>query len=477
MKKQHLASALTSAVCLLACAVSAAAASAAQTPDLPAASDTFESGTAVFAGTTEQCGTRDYSVPEVWRPVDVLFPNKCVYQIGEKLDLSGGMVYADPEDWHHGTPLNEVMELIDPSEFDNTKPGTYTIWICNLERERSLGFDVTVVEEGTPIVTTLCDCDEFRGPQGTVNDYGAPITIERMPDKTVYQIGEELDLTGAVFSGGCIGRFQHERLTDHLHLISHTDFDNTTPGTYTIYLKDYFTEGSFEVHVVDGDPSTIVVTDETETETTESTTTSPDSCDCETTGYAIITLYEYDSTCNDDFGLGTGELPLTEEARIEEAHVSMSMAKLPDKLLYLPGQALDVRGAVLSGSGCTMLNRQTIMEFDLSGMKLSENLEMVDASAFNCTKPGTYTINVREAYYGAPETISFEVTVLPEEIGDINCDGTRTISDAILLARMSAEDPAVTVTEEGKQYADINQDGSLTNADLIYIVRMLADTF
>ena len=439
MKKQYLASALTSAICLLACAVSAAAASAAQTPDLPAAPDTSESGTAVCAGTTEQCVTRDYSVPEVWRPVDVLFPNKCVYQIGEELDLSGGMVYADPEDWHHGTPLNEVMELIDPSEFDNTKPGTYTIWIYNLERERSLGFDVTVVEEGTPIVTTLCNCDQFSGPQGSVNDYGSPLIIERMPDKTVYQIGEELDLTGAVFSGGCIDRFQHARLTDHLHLISHTDFDNTTPGTYTIYLKDYFTEGKFEVHVVDGAPSTFAVTDETETTETE----------------AIE----------------------TETAEKEEAHVSMFMASLPDKLLYLPGQQLDVRGARVSGSGFTTVNGELCACFDLFGEDLYENPEMVDASAFNCTKPGTYTIVVREAYFGAPETISFEVTVLPEKIGDINCDGTRTISDAILLARMSAEDPAVTMTEEGKQYADIDQDGSLTNEDLIYIVRMLADTF
>lgn len=54
--------------------------------------------------------------------------------------------------------------------------------------------------------------------------------------------------------------------------------------------------------------------------------------------------------------------------------------------------------------------------------------------------------------------------------GDINRDGNVTISDAILLARICAEDDTV----ENCTPQDMNGDGTITVSDVIVILRMLA---
>ena len=51
-----------------------------------------------------------------------------------------------------------------------------------------------------------------------------------------------------------------------------------------------------------------------------------------------------------------------------------------------------------------------------------------------------------------------------KQTGDANCDGKITISDAILIARVAAEDTAAKITDQGKMNADVNSDGNV-NAD------------
>ena len=58
--------------------------------------------------------------------------------------------------------------------------------------------------------------------------------------------------------------------------------------------------------------------------------------------------------------------------------------------------------------------------------------------------------------------------------GDLNCDGKLTVSDAILLARVLAEDTAVSVTPEGLQHADLNTSGAPDSDDLTLLLRQLA---
>lgn len=58
--------------------------------------------------------------------------------------------------------------------------------------------------------------------------------------------------------------------------------------------------------------------------------------------------------------------------------------------------------------------------------------------------------------------------------GNVNCDATVDLADAILLCRWNAEDEEVKVTEQGLRNADVDGDGLLTSADSTKILRYLA---
>lgn len=58
--------------------------------------------------------------------------------------------------------------------------------------------------------------------------------------------------------------------------------------------------------------------------------------------------------------------------------------------------------------------------------------------------------------------------------GDVNCDGLLTISDAIMLARVVAEDPNVVVTITGLAAGDLNGSGSADPDDVTAILKTLA---
>lgn len=58
--------------------------------------------------------------------------------------------------------------------------------------------------------------------------------------------------------------------------------------------------------------------------------------------------------------------------------------------------------------------------------------------------------------------------------GDVNCDGSKTVSDAILLSRIVAEDITVSVTEEGMKHADLNDSGSPDQDDIVLLLRLIA---
>ena len=78
----------------------------------------------------------------------------------------------------------------------------------------------------------------------------------------------------------------------------------------------------------------------------------------------------------------------------------------------------------------------------------------------------------------APDTGIFSRTYLAYhaalQSGDVNCDNTVDVSDAVLIARFAAEDNTAVITEQGKQNADMNRDGNLTGDDVIAILRKIA---
>lgn len=61
-----------------------------------------------------------------------------------------------------------------------------------------------------------------------------------------------------------------------------------------------------------------------------------------------------------------------------------------------------------------------------------------------------------------------------EIAGDANCDYIVDVSDAVLLARLCAEDAAVQISEGGMKNADVNADGTLSSDDVIAILKMIA---
>ena len=85
-------------------------------------------------------------------------PTKTTYAIGEALDLTGGTAegWVGNETLHGDTfeqPLTYSGFKIDDSEFDNTKPGTYTIYVKYGTATAS--FKVTVSNNPAPATTTV----------------------------------------------------------------------------------------------------------------------------------------------------------------------------------------------------------------------------------------------------------------------------------------------------------------------------------
>ena len=78
----------------------------------------------------------------------------------------------------------------------------------------------------------------------------------------------------------------------------------------------------------------------------------------------------------------------------------------------------------------------------------------------------------------APETTQSEVqtTTAPAATlkGDVNCDGKVTVSDAILLARIVAEDSKASVTDTGLLNAELDGVAGLSSDDTVELLKILA---
>ncbi len=267
-------------------------------------------------------------------------PDKLTYKIGEELDLTGatisgavnyGGIHGDIFSSDASIYIENGLLKLDDAEFDNTKPGTYTINLIlghDLIHPDIQSFEVTVENEAVkenyvfiskpdktvyntgdtldltgadllitgdtvtdevqsyPVtdliekgLVTVDDSEFISDEEGQYNiyltyegeKYSIPVTVEALyppvedyiyiseePLKTVYSIGEELDLTGAAFSGfgydfGFCGDFTNCDILEfeekEIIKIDYSEFDNTTPGTYTIHVNYGYVFASFDVTV------------------------------------------------------------------------------------------------------------------------------------------------------------------------------------------------------------------------------------
>lgn len=244
--------------------------------------------------TTTTTGFRHPVDGDLWIMEDGYW--KSEYQIGEELDILNARLYGcgtirTPDgaggyteicwDIFGETTLGEHAQdgflKIDTSEFDNTKAGTYTIYLTEYEN----GMEIA---KGSFQVTVLPDGNETKKSHGELKVYNLDMTDEESMGffgvpalKTVYQIGEKLDLSNLVFigSGTYVTPYGNEEYWDIFPprllqdpdykdriRVDSSEFDSTKPGTYTIRLTwvendgydTVFATGSFTVTVVPEEP-------------------------------------------------------------------------------------------------------------------------------------------------------------------------------------------------------------------------------
>lgn len=138
---------------------------------------------------------------------------------------------------------------------------------------------------------------------------------------------------------------------------------------------------------------------------------------------------------------------------------TMQIISLPNKTEYIVGDTLDTDGLVLD------------VEYNNGTSALITDGYSVDTECFDSTGECCVTVY----YEGLSDSFTVNVSDLtePEKIkGDVDCDGSITLKDAVVLTRWFAGGWDVTIDEEN---ADVNRDGVVNLKDLVTIERYLSD--
>ncbi len=324
-------------------------------------------------------------------------PDKLTYKIGEKLDLTGatisgavnyGGIHGDIFSSDASIYIENGLLKLDDAEFDNTKPGTYTINLIlghDLIHPDIQSFEVTVENEAVK------------------ENY---IFISE-PDKTVYNIGDALDFTGAdlVITG--------DTVTDEVQFYSVTDL--------------------IEQGLVTVDDSEFISDEEGQ--------------------YNIYLTYKGEKY----------SIPVTVEALYPPVEDYIYISKEPLKTVYSIGEELDLTSATFSGYGydfgfCGDFINCDILEFE------EKEVIKIDYSEFDNTTAGTYTIHVNYGHVFS----SFDVTV--EDIpalskGDTNGDGDFTIADMVTVQKFIMGKKTAILSDW--KSADLYEDGKIDVYDFI----------
>ena len=192
------------------------------------------------------------------------YPTKLTYNIGEELDLSGGVfeyIYTELIGNFGNSSMSPEIDMrnsnyVDTSEFDSSKAGTYRIYIKVSYKDayEETFFEVTVNE---PQTTTTTTTNTTTSTSTTASAY-INVTIDSLPTKTAYTVGEELDLSGGkwhsdgIKTDGTPFNSVPYDMTDNSRVDTST-FDNSKAGTYRIYLREningLYGESFFDVTV------------------------------------------------------------------------------------------------------------------------------------------------------------------------------------------------------------------------------------
>ena len=241
----------------------------------------------------------EVDVKDYIEDIDIVKPNKLVYKIGEKIDLTDGKVKPIMASKTATTPVAMTNSEVQIEGFDTSTEGAKTIKVTYKGYTKSFG--ITVINQTSSMtIKTLPNKLEYKyGEQldltgGTiefkqgnetkilnitkdmvtgynskkignqtltvtyegltqefivnVKDYITKLKIEK-PEKTDYEYGENLDLTGGTISIITASGKVDEKTDMTASMIS--GYDKTKEGTQTITVEYKGLQGKFQVSVKD----------------------------------------------------------------------------------------------------------------------------------------------------------------------------------------------------------------------------------
>lgn len=91
-----------------------------------------------------------------------------------------------------------------------------------------------------------------------------------------------------------------------------------------------------------------------------------------------------------------------------------------------------------------------------------------------------YAIVVAESEFSIAKIPTTIAEAKPEQkafpAGDVNRDGSFTVADSVMIARIVAEDTALQISSDSIAAADADGDGELTASDITYTLKLLSET-
>lgn len=180
-----------------------------------------------------------------------------------------------------------------------------------------------------------------------------------------------------------------------------------------------------------------------------------------------------------------------EEREKMEDYTLISISKVPDKTVYEVGETLDLTGGEAIAAGC-----ENEMFWDTFYQPIDSEFFTVDATKFDNSTPGTYTIYVFPKCKDQSSYASFDVTVLKETIpdeeaesssetiadvksakaaatghGDVNGDGEVNVMDLILVNKYNIG--ASELDSDAFAAADMNGDGNVDYSDTMQLLKKI----
>ena len=321
--------------------------------------------------------------PEVTlESITVSGPTKTQYEIGDELDLTGLVVTA-----HYSDGSEAAVEDYEVSGFDSSTAGEKTITVTY--QDKTAAFTVNV-KEAAPVVTL------------------ESITVTG-PNKTEYEIGDELDLTGlmvtAHYSDG-----NEKVLSAGDYEVS--GFDSSTAGEKTITVTYQGKTETFTVTVKEAEKPVVTLESITVSGPTKTEYEIDDELDL--TGLVVTAHYsdgseaaveDYEVSGFDSSTAGEKTITVTYQDKtaaftvnVKEAAPVVTLESItvtgPNKTEYEIGDELDLTGLMVTAHYSDG-NEKVLSAGDY------------EVSGFDSSTAGEKTVTV--TYQG--ETVSFKITV------------------------------------------------------------------